>query len=41
LIDGMPSPHLLALGPLLRSTFWETILGASNEPQPVMMEFMI
>ncbi len=57
--DGMPSPQLLALGPLLRGTFWETIavpelrgqarrvaetilgLGASTEPQPVMMEFMI
>lgn len=23
--DGRPSPHLLALGPLLRGTYWETI----------------
>jgi uncharacterized NAD(P)/FAD-binding protein YdhS len=23
--DGNPSPHLLALGPLLRGTYWETI----------------
>lgn len=23
--DGSPSPHLLALGPLLRGTYWETI----------------
>lgn len=57
--EGKPSPHLLAIGPLLRGTYWETIavpelrgqarrvaetilgLGASDEPQRVMMEFMI
>ncbi len=56
---GRSSARLLALGPLLRGTYWETIavpelrgqarrvaetilgLGASAEPEPVMMEFMI